>query len=145
MEEQAPVRHSSITMLSGFCLSFLYVVVFVLAYMMTADWVAAHAPGETGGFWAVWGPPFLISLAAAIPCCCLIFLLRNQLIVPVGFTFLAIYYLILLAALRRGYSGAQLAYLTQMIRLYMLPPVAVGNLLGWGTYLLIKRRAASSD
>ena len=67
MQDSQSVKQNSITVLSGFCLSFLYTVVFVLAYMLTADWVAAWIPQPTGSFLQVWGPPFLISLAAAIP------------------------------------------------------------------------------
>ncbi|MGI6403678.1 MAG: hypothetical protein ACOX0K_05555 [Oscillospiraceae bacterium] len=140
MQDPQSMRHSSITILSGFCLSFLYAMVFVLAYMLTADWVAAWTPGPTGDILAVWGPPFLISFLAAIPCCCLIVPLQNKLIVPVGFLFLALYYLIFLVVLYRDYSGIELAYLTQMVHLYMLPPAAVGNLLGWGSYLILRRR-----
>lgn len=135
-------RLSSITMLSGFCLSFLYVLAFALTYILTSGWVAAGVPQQTGNFAAVWGPPFLVSLMAGIPCSCLIFFIKNKLVVPVGFSFLAIYYLIFLVVLHRDYSGVELAYLSQMLHLYMLPPAVVGNLLGWGSYLLIKRRGS---
>ena len=69
----------------------------------------------------------------------MIFLVRNKLIVPMGFFFLAVYYVVFRVVLFRDYSGAELAYLTQMVRLYLLPPVIVGNLLGWGSYLVLQR------
>ncbi len=140
MQDLNERRLGSITILSGFCLSFLYVLVFALAYILTSGWVAVKVPQNTGTFGAVWGPPFLISLVAAIPCCSLIFLLKNKLVVPVGFSFLAIYYLIFLLVLHRDYSGVELAYLNQMLRLYLMPPTVVGNFLGWGSYLLLKHR-----
>lgn len=140
MQDPQSVKQNSITVLSGFCLSFLYTIVFVLAYTLTADWVATWIPQPTGNVLQVWGPPFLISLAASIPCCCLIFLVQNKLIVPMGFFFLAVYYAVFRIVLFRDYSGVELAYLTQMVRLYLLPPVIVGNLLGWGSYLILRRR-----
>lgn len=129
----------SITILMGFCLSFLFVVVFVLAYMFTADFVADHVP-ETGGFWAIWLPPVLISLAASLPCCCLMFLFRKKIVVPVAFAFFAVYYLVFFIALAAGYGGDSRGMLSQIVRLYMLPPVVVGNLLSWGSYLLFFRK-----
>lgn len=130
----------SIVLLQGFCMSFLFVAVYALAYLFTADLVAAHV-AETGGFWQVWGPSLLISLVATLPCCATMFLFKTKRIVPMGFACLAVYYLLFLVAIARGgYTGPETAYLTHLVSMYMLPPVVLGNLLGWGSYLLWFRR-----
>lgn len=122
----------------AFCLSLLFAVIFVLAYMLTADLVAQHVPEETGSFFAVWLPPILISLAASILCSATMFLFKTKLIVPVSFLFLAAYYILFSLILRGYYSGPEdgLAVLMQLVRVYMLPAALMSNLVGWGSYLL---------
>lgn len=133
-------QRKSITLLAGFCVSFLLVIAHVLAYMFTADWVAGRFPGETGGVAAVWGPPMLISFVAALLCCSLMLLLKNKLLIPVAYGYFIVYYLVFLVALFAGYTGAERAYLLQPVNLYLLPPALAGNLLSWGIYLLLRRR-----
>lgn len=130
----------SITLLMGFCLSFLFVVVFVLAYMFTADLVAANVPETSESFWDIWLPPVLISLGASVLCCALMFLFKSKMIVPVGFGFLAVYYVIFLITILFGAGGENAWFLERAVRIYMLPPVIIGNLLSWGSYLIYFRK-----
>ena len=125
-------------LLMAFTLSMLLIALFVLAYMLTADLVALYANYETGSFLEVWLPPFLICLVVSTVCCCLMFLLKTKITVPVAFALLALYYMVFTVILRTNYSGTGegLAILLQMIRVYMLPAVLTGNLLCWSAYLL---------
>lgn len=127
----------SIVLMQAFALSAALVVLFVLAYLLTADLVAQSVPAQTGSFLQVWGPPVLISLAVSVLCCLLMFLFKVKRIVPLAFAMLVVYYAVLQIAVRTGYSGTPEAMdiFAQMIRLYTLPPVIVGNLVAWPSYL----------
>lgn len=127
----------SIVLMQAFAFSAALVAVFALCYVLSAGLIASYLPAETGGFLQVWGPPVLISLVASILCCLLMFLFKTKRIVPMGFAMLVIYYVVLQVAVRTGYNGPpeSMAIFTQMIRLYTLPPVIVGNLVSWASYL----------
>ncbi|MDL2258418.1 hypothetical protein LJC42_04615 [Eubacteriales bacterium OttesenSCG-928-K08] len=140
---------ASIVLMQAFAFSAALVVVFVLAYMLSADLVARSVPEQTGGLLQVWGPPILISLAASVLCCLMMFLFKTKKIVPIAFAMLFVYYLVLQIVVHTTYDGGgadATAIFSHVINLYVLPPVIVGNIISWVSYLLyFKKREAPDD
>ncbi|MHC1787694.1 MAG: hypothetical protein AB9880_11620 [Christensenellales bacterium] len=126
----------SALLIKGFSLSFLFVGLFVTAYLLAGELLARLFPALTGGFFAVWGPQTLLSLLCSLLCCALMACLQDKIIVPLAFSFIALFYLIsLIAALTQG-GGEIGGAAVWIISLYALPPALLGNLLAWGIYWL---------
>lgn len=133
----------SILLMQAFAFSAVLVMVFALAYILSADLVARSVPAQTGNFLEVWGPPALISLVASVLCCLLMCLFRVKKLVPYAFSLLAVYYLVLLVAIKTTSGGDALAgsLLLQALNLYVLPPVIIGNLVAWTSYLFFFKKS----
>ncbi len=128
----------SSTVIKGFSLSFLFIAIFVLGYVFSANLVVRLFPSETGGFFAVWGPPALISLACSLLCCSLMALFKEKIIVPIAFLFIALFYIILIMS-SLIYRDAELRGLgVRMVSIYALPAMLLGNLSSWGIYRLYR-------
>ncbi len=126
--------------LKGFALSFLFVAVFVLGYILSAELVAQLFPYETGSLMAVWGPSIMISLVCSLVCCSLMFLFHEKTVVPSAFVFIAVYYLVLLLVAALKDDSELRGVGMQLISIYALPPTILGNLLSWGIYYLYLQR-----
>lgn len=133
-------QNKSLVILKGFSLSFLFAAVFVIGYIFSADLIAQIIPEETGGFLAVWGPAALIALVCSTLCCLFFLVLKDKLVVPVAFFFLAVFYLIMLLALSFRDEASLGGIGLQFVSIYALPPALIGNMLSWGIYLLIRRK-----
>lgn len=133
-------NRKNVLVIKAFCLSLLFLVLFVLAYLLSADIVANAVGADTGSFFAVWLPPCLISLAASLFCCAFMLLFEDKLLVPAAFVFFAAYYLICMIVLYTAVNASLKAVGTQLINLYLLLPTLLGNLASWGIYLFIKRK-----
>lgn len=120
----------------AFSLSLLFIVLFALAYILSADIVASASARDTGNFFEVWLPPILVGLAASLVCTGIMFVIKTKRMVPVAFTLLALYYVLGNVLLRILLHDDTLPTLLQVLRLYMLPPVIIGNLLAWIAYRL---------
>lgn len=137
-------KPKSTLLLMAFCLSMLYVVVFFLSYVMTADLVAAAVPETTGNFLQVWLPPSLICIVASLLCTSPLLFFKNKLVVPAAFSFIALYTaLLFIYAITQ--EAATREVLVQMILLYLVLPALWGNLFGWGGYLLLRRRKTAKQ
>ena len=128
----------NVLVIKAFSLSLLFLVLFVLAYLLSADLVADAVGADTGSFFAVWLPPCLISLAASLFCCTFMLLFEDKLLVPAAFVFFAAYYFICMIVLYTAVNGSLRAAGVQLINLYLLLPTLLGNLMSWGIYLFMQ-------
>jgi len=126
--------------LKSFALSFLFVLVYALSYYIGAGIISGLTLPERGGFFAVWGPVSLIAIVASLICCLPMLGLKDKILVPAGFLFIIVYYLIILFIFLLSGSEADRPLIIQLVSLYALPPAVFGNLVGWGIYLLWCRR-----
>lgn len=137
IDHQGKLKNS--LLIKGFSLSFLFLCVFLLGYILSADLIMRLFPAETGDFVAVWGPPALISLVCSVLCCSLMAFFSEKIIIPVAFLFIALFYgLFLLATLTQSDPALQNLG-ARMVSIYALPAVVLGNILSWGQYLLYRR------
>lgn len=130
----------SIRFLLGFSLSFLFIIVFILGYMLSSDLVAAATGKETGGLLDVWGPPVLISFVCSLLCSLMMLVIKDKVLVPTAFGFFAAYYLIAVAAALSQQEPAGRAAALQFVNLYFLPPAIIGNVAAWAGYRLLKKK-----
>ena len=125
--------------LKAFSLSFLFVLVFAVTYYLGGGVISDLSLPERGGFLTVWGPVSIIAIVASLICCLPMIGLQDKILVPAGFLFLVIYYLIVLIVFLFSGDSADRPMIMQLVNLYFLPPVLFGNLIGWGAYLLWQR------
>lgn len=140
MFTQVNGNRKNVLIIKAFSLSVLFLVLFFLAYLLSADIVANTVGMDTGSFFAVWLPPCLISLAASLFCCAFMLLFEDKLLVPSAFVFFAVYYLICLMVLYTVVEAPLRPAGTQLISLYLLLPALFGNLTSWGIYYFIQRK-----
>ncbi len=140
MFTEANGNRKNVLLIKAFCLSLLFIVLFVLAYLLSADIVAGAVGSETGSFFTVWLPPCLVSLAASLLCCLFMLIFEDKLLVPSAFVFFAAYYLICLAVLFAAVDSSLRAVGIQLVNMYLLLPALFGNLTSWGIYGLIQRK-----
>jgi len=79
----------------------------------------------------------IIALAGSL-LCCLMFLLPDKQIAPLGFLCVAILTLVLYAASAAMAEGR--AVMMQFVSMYCLAPTIIGNLIGWSVYALLCRQ-----
>jgi hypothetical protein len=129
----------NVLLIKAFSLSILFIIIFVLAYMLSADTVAQSLGQDTGSPLLVWLPPILISLAASAFCCGLFAVFSDKLLIPAAFSFFGVYFIICVIALYTVADKSLAAVGTQFLCLYLLPPILTGNLMSWGIYWLINK------
>lgn len=132
-------NNQSIRVLISFSLSFIVAIVFMLGYILSAGLVASSIQ-EHGGFLAVWGPPFLISLVCSVLCCLPMWAIKDKILIPSAFAFLLLYCAIALVIAFSQTDASERAVALQFIGLYMLLPALVGNFVAWAAYWLRGRR-----
>lgn len=137
VDQQGKLKSS--LLIRSFSLSFLFLCVFLLGYFLSTGLIARLFPSVIGSFFAVWGPPSLVSVVCSLLCCSLMAFLSEKVIVPVAFVFIALFYvLFILAVLTR--DDPELRSLgTRIASIYAIPTVVLGNILSWGLYFLQRR------
>lgn len=137
IDHQGKLKNS--LLIKGFSLSFLFLCIFLLGYMLSADLITRLFPAETGDFIDVWGPPALISLVCSLLCCSLMAFFTEKVIIPVAFLFIALFYVLFILATLTQNDPALRILGAQMVSIYALPAVVLGNILSWGLYFLYRR------
>ena len=124
--------------IKGFSLSFLFIAIYVLGYVLSANLLVHLFPAETGGFFAVWGPPALISLVCSLLCCSLMILFKEKIIVPIAFLFITLFYIIFIIS-SLIHNDAEIRGLgVRMVSIYALPAMLLGNFSSWEIFCLYR-------
>ncbi|MDR1901325.1 MAG: hypothetical protein LBQ88_03445 [Treponema sp.] len=126
-------------LLSAFSLSLLYAAVYGLAYVLTADLVAALVPPE-GNFLQKWLPPSIISISASLLCSIPLFFVTDKRIVLGAFALLALYGVLTAGGIILGFQGESRAVLLTLLGLYLGLPAFWGNGVIWTLYTLKYRK-----
>jgi hypothetical protein len=133
-------RLKSALLLSAFSLSLFYVVVYGLAYALTADLVSRLVPLEAANFLQKWLPPSLICIAASILCGIPLFLVNDKRVVLGAFALLGCYAVLTAAGVILGFNGETRTALLVFTFLYLGFPAFWGNSVAWTAYALLSRR-----
>ena len=122
--------------------SFLLIAIFAAIYWLLLEPV-------TGWFeqiilMPVWGPPILLSLISTLLCQLCILTPISKLLVPSAFAFLAVYAVMLLAAILAQIESGGRDLAIHLWAIYTIPPVLIGNGISWTFWAVSrhKQRAA---
>ena len=129
-------RRKTTIALTAFCVGFLYACLFVALSILLAgplyDTVQLGSAAATTAVHAV----VIALVGTAI--CCLTFLLQDKRIAPYSFVGMAVWLCMFYAAALLLEADAR-SYMLQLITMFGLAPVLVGNAVTWPIYLKIKR------
>lgn len=109
----------------SFLLLAAYAVGYVVFFLISGD------GGETGGFWAVWGPPLVVGVAVSLIACIPMRFIKKPILVAWGMALLAVYYLVLLIAMLTTAGTKDPATAAYVLTLFCLPCVIPGNIFAW--------------
>jgi hypothetical protein len=109
----------------SFLLLAAYAVGYVVFFLISGD------GGETGGFWAVWGPPLVVGVAVSLIACIPMRFIKKPILVAWGMVLLAAYYVVLLIAMLTTAGTKDPATAAYVLTLFCLPCVIPGNIFAW--------------
>lgn len=129
-------RRKSPLALAAFGAALLYLCVFGLLYASLAEplynWVRLGSTAATVAAHSI------IIAAAGTAVCCLLFFLEDKRVAPLGFAGLAVALCMFYAAALM-LEGEERSLMLQLITMYGLAPVLIGNAAAWPIYLKIRR------
>lgn len=123
--------------------SFLLLAIFAAVYWLLLEPV-------TGWFqqsirMPVWGPPILLSLVSTLLCQLYLLTPISKLLVPSAFVFLAIYAVILLAAILTQMDAGGRDLAIHLWALYTIPPVLIGNVISWALWAVFRHKKSAAQ
>lgn len=72
----------NVLIIKAFSLSFLFVIIIALGYLISAGFISERLPEDTADFIGVWGPSALIAIFATLLCSALMFVLKTRSLCP---------------------------------------------------------------
>ncbi|NLC33641.1 MAG: hypothetical protein GX781_10155, partial [Clostridiales bacterium] len=129
----------NVLIIKAFSLSFLFVIIIALGYLISAGFISERLPEDTADFIGVWGPSALIAIFATLLCSALMFVFEDKIIVPVAFLFVALYYFIIVIGTFLSYQADIRSAGVRLVNIYALPPALFGNLISWSLFAGLAR------
>jgi hypothetical protein len=102
-----------------------YVLGYVVFFLLSGD------GGETGGFWAVWGPPLVVGVGVSLIACIPMRFMSKPILVAMGMALLAAYYAVIMIALLTTAGTTDPWTAAYVLTLFCLPCIIPGNVFAW--------------